>query len=72
MQTLDKAYDDYVAVVSQVRALAHGEEAERLSEIIAAEDCSVFKQKKAASKALISIHPEDKERNEKESSWEKG
>ena len=60
LQTLDKVYDDYVAVVSQARDAAQGEEAERLSEIIAAEDCSVFRQKKAASKAL-SKDSEEKE-----------
>ena len=45
IQVLDKVYDDYVAVIAQLRESSSVKEAERLSGIIDREDAGVFKKK---------------------------
>ena len=50
LQVLDKVYDDYVAIITQLRGMASGKEAERLSVKIDEEDNKVFRKKELVSK----------------------
>ena len=55
IEVLDKVYDEYVAVIAQLRESSPEEEAERLSEIIHREDAGVFKKKELVSKLRTSV-----------------
>ena len=55
IQVLDKVYDEYVAVIAQLRESSTEKEAERLSEIIHREDAGVFEKKELVSKLRTSV-----------------
>ncbi len=66
LQTLDKVYNDFVAITAQIRDIVSEEDADAMSKIISVEDNEVFRKKKLVSQFMMTHAEKEMSKNRKE------